>query len=292
MSETHPTVPDVTHHFADVNGVRLHYVSAGSGPLIILLHGFPEFWYTWREQLRDLSRDHHVVAVDLRGFNLSDKPADVEAYRPATVAEDIPALADDLGVQGFVLVGHDWGGAVAWAAARAHPERIEKLVIINSPHPVLFRKALTTNPGQQKASAYMAAFRLPGAEQMLAANSYKSLVDTVFDGVSPSDVTYAADRQAYVDAWSQPGALTGGLNYYRAAALPPSSAAPADFTIRVPTLVLWGERDRYLLTDLLDGLEHLVPDLTLRRVPDASHWIMREKPAFVNAEIRRFLQDS
>jgi len=285
------------HAYADVNGIRLHYATEGRGPLIVFAHGFPEFWYAWRDQLREFGRDHQAVAPDLRGYNLSSKPADVAQYRVAHMVEDLRALADHLGRERFVLVGHDWGGVVAWAFAIAHPERLMKLVIVNAPHPAIFEREIRQNPAQQSASRYMLVFRSPEAEGILAANDHARLVEMFERELGPRFTS--ADRAAYREAWSQPGALTGGLNYYRAAGVGPPSgegapaksfdADPARLIVRVPTLVIWGERDRALLTGNLDGLEKLVPDLTIRRVPEGSHWIIHEAPELVNGHIRTFL---
>ncbi|PYM91169.1 MAG: alpha/beta hydrolase [Candidatus Rokuibacteriota bacterium] len=285
------------HAYADVNGVHLHYVTEGRGPLIVFVHGFPEFWYAWRDQLREFGRDHQAVAPDMRGYNLSAKPADVAQYRVANMVEDLRALAARLGHPRFVLVGHDWGGVVAWAFAIAHPQRLEKLVIVNAPHPAIFEREIRRNPAQQSASRYMLVFRSPEAEAILAANDHARLVEMFERELGPRFT--AADRAAYREAWSQPGALTGGLNYYRAAGVGPPSgegdparsfgADPSRLIVRVPTLVIWGEQDRALLTGNLDGLEKFVPDLTVRRVPDGSHWVIHESPELVNRYIRDFL---
>lgn len=276
--------------YADVNGVRLHYVTRGSGPLILFVHGFPEFWYAWRNQLTEFSRDHRAVAVDMRGYNLSSKPNAVDAYRIPNMVEDVRALADHLGARRFVLVGHDWGGAVAWAFAAAHPERLEKLVIINAPHPSVFARELSMNPAQQRASQYMTAFQSPETEKRLSADGYSALVHT-FTNVIKAGYLTAADSVEYIKSWSQPGALTGGLNYYRAARIGPAApgaSVPATM-VNVPTLVIWGERDPYLLTGNLEGLEAYVPRLTVKRIPDATHWVVHERPAEVNAMIREFI---
>src|SRR2546427_4334609 len=202
------------HAYADVNGIRLHYVTVGRGPLVVFVHGFPEFWYAWRNQLREFGRDHQAVAPDMRGYNLSSKPADLAQYRVAHLVEDLRALAAHLGHERFALVGHDWGGVVAWAFAIAHPERLEKLVIVNAPHPAVFERELRENPAQQEASRYMLTFRSAQAEQILAADDYARML-AMFTRVGAwfSD----EDRAQYVAAWSQPGALTGGLEYYPAA---------------------------------------------------------------------------
>src|SRR5438132_709182 len=235
------------HAYADVNGVRLHYVTVGRGPLVMFLHGFPEFWYAWTAQLADFGRDHRAVAPDMRGYNLSSKPTDLAAYAMKHLVADVRALAEHLGAKTFILVGHDWGGVVAWAFAITHPERLEKLVIVNAPHPAVFERELRENPAQQEASRYMLTFRSAQAEQILAADDYARML-AMFTRVGAwfSD----EDRAQYVAAWSQPGALTGGLNYYRAAGVGPPGAEgvparsfggePARLTLTVPTLVIRG----------------------------------------------------
>ncbi len=288
----------VNHHFATVNGVRLHYAEAGQGRLIMFLHGFPEFWYAWRKQLAEFGRDHRAVAPDLRGYNLSDKPAKVDAYRVSHLVEDVRALAMGLvGGDRFVLVGHDWGGVVAWAFAMAHPDLLDKLVIVNGPHPAVFQREMANNPAQQQASRYMLTFRSPEAESILSANGHAALL-RIFEGLERDGHWTPADRQAYLDAWSQPGALTGGLNYYRASRAGPDQASGAltgqladtAALVRVPTLVIWGEQDTALLPGNLDGLDRYVPDLTVRRIPDGTHWVVHERGEQVNALIREFLR--
>ena len=284
----------LTDNYANVNGVRLHYVATGTGPLILFLHGFPEFWYAWKNQLTDFASDHHAVALDMRGFNLSDKPSDVAQYRLSVLVEDIRAFADHLAPgKKFVLVGHDWGGFVAWAFASSHPDALEKLVIINAPHPAVFARLLTFDPAQQKASEYMDIFRSHQAEQILSANNFDILANKVMvfgsqNGLLPED------KPAYIKAWSQPGALTGGLNYYRANRLSTSPLADAanasSFVVSVPTLVIWGEKDPAMVTQNVDGLAEFVPQLTIKRIPDASHWLVHKQSAEVTSYIREFLR--
>jgi pimeloyl-ACP methyl ester carboxylesterase len=286
------------HKYADVNDIRLHYVTVGEGKLVMFLHGFPEFWYEWKSQLAEFGQDYQAVAPDMRGYNLSSKPVDVEQYRMKYLVEDVRALAEHLGYKSFILVGHDWGGAVAWPFAMRHPEYVERLVIINAPHPVTFMRELRHNPAQQKASQYILVHRTAEAEETLAGSNYAILVDNLLkDGIEQGYLT-EEDKKAYIAAWSQPGALTGGLNYYRAANLGSftverDDSLPADpslFTVKVPTLVIWGERDRYLLTGNLEGLERYVPDLTVRRIPGGSHWVAHEQPGLVNSYIREFIE--
>lgn len=288
----------IRHDYASVNGVRLHYAHAGQGPLILFLHGFPEFWYCWKDQLEEFGRDHLAVAPDLRGFNLSDRPADVKQYKARILIEDVRALAEHLGQEKFVLVAHDWGGAVAWGYAMAHPQTLNKLVIVNSPHPVTFARELAQNPAQQAASQYMNFLRSDKAERVLSENNFERLAKMTLEGWGRGTVD-PAERAAYVEAWSQPGALGASLNYYRASPLyppigdDPGATAlrldPAQFVVRVPTLVVWGMRDQALLPGNLDGLEACVPDLRIERLPEASHWVMHEEPQRLNRLIREFI---
>ena len=290
------------HLSANVNGITLHCVSEGAGKLILFLHGFPEFWYAWKAQLEEFGRDHQAVAPDLRGFNLSSKPADAAQYKTRVLIEDVRALIEHLGHRHCILVAHDWGGALAWGLAAVCPEYVEKLVIINSPHPAAFARELLHNPQQQAASEYMNLFRTEAAEKALAADNFARLFEA--HHAWGGDAWMAEEERAmYLHAWSQPGALTGGLNYYRATPLhPPQSAADrealaaiaaaaARFTVAAPTLIIWGERDSALLPGLLDGLAEYVPQLTIQRIPDATHWVVHEKPDEVNQLIRDFIGD-
>jgi len=290
----------IRHSFADVNGARLHYAHSGEGRLILFLHGFPEFWYAWRNQLAEFGRDCLAVAPDMRGYNLSSKPEKVEDYEMNHLVGDIVALIGNLGAKSCCLVGHDWGGVVAWVTAIARPEIIEKLVIINAPHPAIFQRELRENPAQQQASQYMLMFRTPPqAEQMLSAENCALLQQIVLsEGLRDGYVT-EADQRAYLEAWTQPGALTGGLNYYRAARVGPVSGESQNafhgleeqtsLQVNVPTMVIWGESDTALLTGNLDGLDRYVPNMFIKRIPDATHWIVHEKSHLVNSLIRDFI---
>jgi epoxide hydrolase 4 len=294
------TTPMIKHEYAEVNGVRLHYATAGKGELIMFVHGFPEFWYEWKNQLAEFGRDYQAVAPDMRGYNISSKPADLDQYQVKYMVEDIRQLAEKLGHKKFILVAHDWGGAIAWAFAIAHPEYLEKLVIINAPHPGVFQRELRDNPAQQRASSYMLMFRGDKAEETLSANNYGLLVQIVLGEGLKNGVFTEEDKKAYIEAWSQPGALTGGLNYYRAAKVGPP--APGDtnaanfaagmpsLEVKVPTLVIWGEKDVALLTGNLEGLDKYVPNLTIKRIPDGTHWVIHEKPALVDGYIREFIK--
>jgi pimeloyl-ACP methyl ester carboxylesterase len=287
----------IEHRFVAANGLRFHVATAGEprAPLALLLHGFPEFSGAWHAQLADLGRDRFAVAPDQRGYNLSDKPDGVAAYKARHLVDDVGALAAAFTDRKFVLVGHDWGGAVAWNFAMAHPERLEKLVIVNAPHPVPFARTLAHDPAQQQASAYMNVFRRPGSESLLAADGYRRLATTTLEIWGAG----AEERAAYLAAWSQPGALEAMLHWYRASPLHPPTAEergaaalaldPRDFTVRVPTLVVWGMRDHALLPCQLEGLEECVPDLRIERIATGSHWVVHEEPARVNALLRDFL---
>src|SRR5262245_10312218 len=260
------------HHYAALpNGISLHYVACGSGPLLLFLHGFPEFWYEWKDQLRELGKDHRAVAPDMRGYNLSSKPAEVSAYKARHLVEDLRLFIAHLGVERCVMIAHDWGGAIAWNFAVAHPECLEKLIIINAAHPAIFSRELRHNPAQQAASAYMNLFRSDKAERVLSENGYTRLIRMTLDAwQARGGAATAEDRRAYIDAWSQPGALTGSLNWYRASPLHPPQGDGAElppqldadsFRVTVPTLVIWGERDEALLPANLDGLKEVVADL-------------------------------
>jgi len=295
-------MPDFKSQYAEVNGIRLHYVSSGQGKLIMFVHGFPEFWFEWEKQLVEFGQDYQAVALDMRGYNLSDKPSDVEKYNVKDLIEDLRALAEHLGHKKFIMVGHDWGGAVAWSVAIRHPELLEKLVIINSPHPAVFARELLNNPDQQKASQYMLMLRSAEAERVLSENNFARLTDVLVQFGSKWEMS-EEHRHKYIEAWSQPGALTGSLNYYRASPIyPPTSTEDKEqiksilnlpkemLAVRVSTLVIWGEQDRALLNGNLDGLEEYIEDLMVKRIPDGTHWVSHEQPELVNTLIREFIK--
>lgn len=288
------------HHYVDFDDVRLHYVDAGDGPLMLFVHGFPEFWHAWQDQLEEFSRDHRAVALDLRGHNHSGKPSDVKAYRPKHLVADLRRLIDHLGDRPAIVVAHDWGGAAAWNLAAEHPEYLEKLVIINSPHPVTFARELRDNAAQQQASQYMLWLRRPGAAEKLLENDCARLAAMLSQSTSDPHWLTSELLARYREAWTQPGAMDASLNFYRASPLHPPTPEepgpaalqldPAAFTVRVPTLVVWGEHDTALLPGLLDGLDALVPRLTVKRIPDGSHWVIHERPGEVNQIIREFIE--
>jgi epoxide hydrolase 4 len=272
--------------YLEANSVRLHYVTTGQGPLILFLHGFPEFWYAWKNQLAEFGKDHRAVALDMRGFNLSEKPKELSEYRIDALVEDLRSLAHHLSPrERFVLVGHDWGGYVAWIFASWHPEELQKLVIINAPHPATFAHLLTSDPAQQKASEYMGMFRSDQAEQVLCASEFEFLAKRVM-AFGKKDGLSLEDKAEYIRAWSQPGAITGGLNYYRANNL---ASASESITVNVPTLVIWGVNDPAMVPRNLVRLQEYVPQLTVKRIPDASHWLVHSHSAEINRYIREYL---
>lgn len=287
--------------FALSTGVELDVTLGGpdDAPAIIFLHGFPESARTWRYQLADLARDFRVIAPDQRGYARSSKPEGEENYTPDNMIADLFALADLLEIENFTLVGHDWGGAIAWGAALGNPSRINRLAILNAPHPFAFQKALFDDMTQREGSQYIRAFRTPGMEQFLAAD-----LDAFFDRIfGPSGIGSKAppeERPAYIDEWSQPGAILSMLNWYRAAQIvvPPMDETPerpaflsAPFpVVRMPTLVIWGMADKALTPALLEGLDTLVADLKIVEVPGAGHFVTWEKPQEVIDALRNFLR--
>lgn len=284
------------------NGMRLHYASAGEKgkPLLLFVHGFPEFWYEWEAQLREFGGDYYAVAPDLRGFNLSSMPADLSAYKAKHIVEDLRLLATGLGYESFVMVAHDWGGAIAWNFAIALPQLLQKLIIVNAPHPYLFTRALAEDPSQRKSSAYMNWLRAEGSEAALAKDDFK-LVESLLTSLGQSPTPWFTDevRAQYHACWSR--GLTGGVNYYRASPLHPPTddhpgplkleLDPENFRIKVPTRVIWGEQDTALPKGLLDGLDGVVDDLKVERIPEGSHWVIHEQPQRINLLIRNFLNE-
>lgn len=275
-----------SHQEAIVNGIRLHWVEAGEGPLVVLLHGFPEFWYSWRHQIPALAKRFRVVAPDLRGYNLSEKPG--VGYDIETLTSDVLELIHTVGEQRAVIVGHDWGGVIAWAFAARFPEATSKLVIMNAPHPKRFQRALTSGPRQLLRSSYVFFFQLPGLpELMLGANRCWALARAMRRSAKNEDAFSDEDLQRYREAMSRPGALTAALDYYRA--IFRTRRQTQDYgDVQAPTLVLWGEHDRALGRELAEGLEEWVPDVTVHFL-ECGHWTQQERPEEVNGYLEQFL---
>jgi pimeloyl-ACP methyl ester carboxylesterase len=292
-----PQENEFDHAYAELDNVSLHYAHGGAGPLVIFLHGFPQCWYTWRHQLADFGRDHLVVAPDLRGYNLSSKPERVRDYGPWAAAEDVRALAAALGHERFVLVGHDWGAATAWSFALHHPELLDGLVILATPHPATFDRALHEDAEQQQASQYLLRLRRPEMEGFGQAESIAALRTTLEQPFLDEE-----DLAVYGEGWGQPGALAGMLRWFQREGLgPPEDGTPArgnyapevtPLTVRVPTLVIYPDADIYARPAAHRGLEDYVPDLAFHVVEGASHWVAEENPQLVNQKIRDFLSDA
>jgi pimeloyl-ACP methyl ester carboxylesterase len=263
--------------YAEVGDVRLHYIEAGDGPLIVLLHGFPEFWYGWRLQIIPLAAaGFRVVAPDMRGYNLSSRPADVAAYDFDHLTADIRGLIQERGAESACLVGQNWGGNVAWATAMSHPEVVDRLAILNAAHQRKLTEGLH-HPGQLRKSWYFFFFDLPDLpESVVHANNWHFFRHFLRDA-SPAYTPEEIDR--YVEAWSQQGAATGMINYYRSSVRTPPKKAEAQLRpISAPTLVIWGQRDRYLGPELAEPEHDDVPNLDrVERLPDASHWVHHDE---------------
>jgi pimeloyl-ACP methyl ester carboxylesterase len=276
------------------NGVNLHVVMAGpqDGPLVILLHGFPEFWYGWRKQIPALAKaGYHVWAPDQRGYNRSDKPAGVDAYHIDTLARDIVGLIEASGREQVYLVGHDWGAAVAWWVAGNYPQHIKKLAILNVPHPAVMRRTVLEDEEQRKKSWYIFFFQLPWLpERSLSANDYTNLVRAL-KGSSRRGTFNAEDIAAYKQAWSQPGAVTSMLNWYRAAVRHQGKAQELG-RIRPPTLMIWGANDIALSRTMAQPSIDLCDEGRLVFLEEASHWVQHEEPEMVNRLLLEFFGDA
>lgn len=281
---------NIQHGYIHVNGIRMHYVTDGSGPLLLLLHGFPEFWYSWRHQIPALSPHFTVVAPDLRGYNETDKPA--WGYEVDVLVADVVQLIQALGYRRAIVAGHDWGGALAWYLAMVYPQRVERLITMNTPHPALFAKALRSNPGQILRSLYVPFFQLPWLpETLLRANDYALIERALRDQAIRKETFSDDDIQAFKDAISKPGALTAALNWYRGLRHSRDWLLDAPMHVNAPTLLIWGQADRALSTELTYGTEQYVPDLHIRYIPNGSHWVQQEQPEMVNRYMREFLSD-
>lgn len=305
MSEAGARVDDlVEHHEAVVNGIRMHYVTAGpaDGDLVVLLHGFPEFWYSWRFQIPALAEaGYRVVAPDLRGYNRTEKPVGVDNYATRHLVGDVVGLIRHCGEESAKVVSHDWGGAIAWAMGIVRPDVIDQLVVMNAPHPAAFAREFDLS--QLKKSWYILFFQLPWLpEQVLEAGDFRA-IDAAFGDMADPDAFTDADVERYKEAFRQPGAPRAAINYYRAyvrsiaepmvkSTLPGLRRffdPPGDEEIPVETLVLWGEQDRALGVGVSEGLEEWIPDVRVERFPEASHWVQMDANEAVTEELLAFL---
>jgi pimeloyl-ACP methyl ester carboxylesterase len=278
-----------------VDDVSLHYVKAGAGPLLLCIHGFPQHWYAFRHVIEAFACDHTVVAVDLRGFNLSARPAKQRDYGPWVCADDMAALVRHLGFETCVAIGHDLGGPVCYSMALHWPQLLSRLVVLQAAHPGTLDRELHHNGEQIASGGHWLALRKADSAERIRANDY-ALLKTIFDG---NDFFTEADQQVYPDAWRRPGTVEGMVGWYRKEGLGPAEGLTPAFgnyaheagslIIDHPTLVVYGDADSHLRPGLWQGLEAWVPDLELHRIEGAGHWILEQHPARINALIRAFL---
>ena len=282
-------------------GIAMNVALAGPNDAqpVILLHGFPESHRTWRELAHLLSDGFRLVMPDQRGFGDSDRPQEVESYKTETILADLLALADALGIKRFALVGHDWGGAIAWAAAIKGDARVTRLAIINSPHPLIFQKSLVEDKAQRAASQYMRAFRDPDFEKFVEAIGFDAFFDKSFRNHVDLASIPAEERQIYIDQWSRPGALTAMLNWYRASQMvvpPPGITVDVpDLVLRafpkikVPVRVIWGLEDKALLPIQLEGIGEIGDDVDVFPLKGVGHFAPWQAPEQVAAALKLFL---
>jgi pimeloyl-ACP methyl ester carboxylesterase len=279
------------HHHVFTNGVRLHVVQAGphEGELILFLHGFPEFWYGWHNQIAYFAeRGYRVWAPDQRGYNLSEKPAGHDAYQLDVLARDIIGLIDASGRERVFLVGHDWGAAVAWWVAIHAPDRLKRLVILNVPHPGVMMHAVRTNPQQALKSWYIGLFQVPGLELALGAFGARPVRDLLRNSANPGTFS-DEDLAQYAQAAQQPGALTAMLGWYRAIVQHPPEP-PRDPRVHVKTLILWGKRDIALTHEMAEASAAMCDDARVVKFEDATHWVQHDESARVNALLYEFFR--
>ena len=294
---------DFQFGLVDAGGVQLHLATIGdpSAPLVVCLHGFPEYWAAWADVMRELADEFYLVAPDQRGFNLSSKPEGVDSYRTGRMVADLHALVEYLSPERpFVLAGHDWGASVAYAYAMTHPQRLSKLIVANGVHPICFQRAIIEDDEQRQASQYINRLRAADAEELMSEDGYRRLMRMI-EGFSETAFMTDEKRAEYVEAWSHEGALTGMLNWYRASPIvvpepgedvptPPILSMPQEnFAICMPHLVIWGEADQALRPSCLEGLGGFAPDLQITPIADAGHWLLHEKPGEVAAAMRDFI---
>jgi len=275
------------------NGIRLHVVQAGpmDGPLVVLLHGFPEFWYGWRKQIEPLAKAGYRLAVpDQRGYNLSEVPKDVSAYRMEELVRDVVGLLDALGRADCYLVGHDWGASVAWATAMAHPELVKKLAILNVPHPAVMLEYLRRHPSQMVKSWYIGFFQIPGLAEWLASrNDYTQAARALVGSSRPGTFT-DEDLAEYKRAWNNSGGFAGMINWYRALARY-RPAAPMDPCLRMPVRILWGVHDAFLNHKMAHASAGFCDQAEVTLFEDATHWVQHEEAQAVNSALLAFFSE-
>jgi len=286
-----PLVPElnVTDRTCDVGGITIHYVEAGHGPLIVLLHGFPEFWYSWRHQIPALAAaGFHVIAVDLRGYNESSKPREAASYRLPDLAKDIAGVITQSGESPCIVAGHDWGGAVAWLTAMLYPKLVRRLIILNSPHPVAYLREMRRSARQKWRAKYQLFFQPPWLPEFLMRRFRYAILRRSLSrlGAFTSD-----EIERYVDAWSTPGALTGMTNYYRAMRKRKGMRGLMR-RIDIPTLMIWGDLDPFFTRETLRDFAEYVPDIGIEHIPDSGHFVQTDAPAKVNELMMNFARET
>ena len=275
------------------NGIRMHYVTQGEGPLVVLLHGFPEFWYSWRFQIPFLAEHgYKVVAPDLRGYNDTDKPR--TGYDVENLLRDVVGLIEGLAYERAIIVGHDWGGALAWMFAMRYAQMTEQLIVMNAPHPAAFQCELRT-PKQLRKSWYILLFQLPWLPEYILGRKYAEAIGKMLSSTAVQKSAFPPDVLArYREAMSKPGALRASIAYYRTLLRHPLKSGfgkKVPTKITVHTLLIWGEQDVALDIALTEGLDAWVPNLQVKRIADSGHWVQQEKPELVNTYLAEFLSE-
>lgn len=278
---------EIEESFIEINGIKLHIISIGSGQPLLLLHGFPDFWYGWKSVIPKLKEKYRLIIPDMRGYNLSDKPKGMQKYRIDLLIEDIGGIIKNLNLGKVYLAGHDWGGVVTWVFAEKYPDLLKKIAILNAPHPKIFQDKLRNDKKQQKASFYIFEFLKPDGEKWLFEEDYRWLKWAVFEGMINKKDFSDYDKQKYLEAWKQENAILSGVNYYRA------NLTFDQFTgrINLPTLVIHGMKDVAVLPGVLDGLSEYVSDLKIIRAENASHWVIYDAPDLIVKTFMDFFND-
>ena len=284
-------------HSIEVDGQRLHYVSAGTGKLILFYHGFPSYWYMWKNQLLDLAMDYRVVAVDGLGANLSAKPNELEPYHVSALSRQLKALVEALaGDEGFVLVGHDWGGALAWSYAQQYPQGLDKLVVLNAPPTNLFLELLRSNPDQRKASTYIARLKDAAQNQTVDQKYADRMAGFAYGSMVNRGLISASEGELYKTALTRPGAVVGGIKWYQANIPELDKITDDDFwpstkaSTEVESMLIWGEDDTTFVPAFIDQLPNYAKDLRIEVLPGVRHWPPLEAPDKVNRLIREFIE--
>lgn len=297
---------DIQQGYVAVNGLNFHYASTGTPdkPLMLFLHGFPEFWYEWKDFLPAFGDDYYCVAPDQRGYNLSEKPKEVDAYRAKHLIEDVAQLVEVFSSgEKFTLVAHDWGAAVAWGFALKHAGKLEQLIILNGVHPAVMARELVRSPAQAKASEYIADMQGGGVAEAYSKNNFAGFWEMIESALVHEDGKFTdEEKQKYIEAYAQPGAAHAMINWYRAmkikATAKDKDANNSDkkevfsrhsMVVDVPTLVIWGMKDTALLPGCIEGLDEFVSQLTLETRNDCGHWIVHEQPQWCIEKIKTWL---